>query len=124
MTYRQWLVKFGIYLGVEHCLKRGGFELAMIREEMLDLDLYDKDTDGDVWLLDVPRLGPFTRKVGSSDTLVLMEGADKVIEAGDFPMPGKPPPRDATPATAPFEVRTETPAFSKRALAAAGKLKA
>lgn len=104
--YRKWLVRYGIYLGAQLATQHGSTTLEAIRTEMADDGLLDGfDRHGDVWLLDVYRLGPFdvdAKRTGTNTALVLLPSA---VEAGFVESnkhPGPPPPKfDSPPMEAP-----------------------
>jgi hypothetical protein len=103
-NYRRWLVQYGIHLGVVTAHKRGLTSLGEIRAEMDEAGLLDGfERRGDVWLLDVRRLGPFTTEEGGM--LALIGG----IGPEHFPMPGPPPAMIDAPPAEPEEA-SEAPA--------------
>jgi hypothetical protein len=93
-NYRRWLVQYAIHVGVAIAakrraeLQRGEVTLEEIRSEMDDLGLLDGvERAGDVWALDIVRLGPFT--AGDQSGVYVLETG---ITPEDFPDPGQPPP--------------------------------
>lgn len=82
---REYLVRYGIAVGVRQAAKRGGTTVAAIHAEMRDDGALDGlEEPGHVWLLDVRRRGPFDPKVDG--TLGVFHGA----QAEDYPFPAPP----------------------------------
>ncbi len=87
-NYRAWLVKLVMHIGVRDCTRIGTTSLEEIREELLDLGvLAGYERAGDVFMLDLYRLGPFYRDDSNKSLFRKHAGA---VEA-DFPHPGAAP---------------------------------
>ncbi len=88
-NYRAWLVKLVMHIGVRDCEKMGTTSLEEIREELLDTGaLAGFERNGDVFMLELYRLGPFYRDEQNSALFRKHAGA----HSADFPHPGVAPP--------------------------------
>ncbi len=88
-AYRAWLVRMVMWLGVADCTRRGYTTLADIRDELLDLGVLDEfERNGDMFMLELYRVGPFYRDDTHSDRFKKFDGA----HVDDFAFPGPPPP--------------------------------
>lgn len=92
--YRRWLVRYGIWLAVQHIERspESTFTLARLRAEMDDDGLLDGfDRCGDMWLMQVVRTGPFEKPKGELEAYGLPRGYALEDAQEHFAHPGKPP---------------------------------
>lgn len=90
----EWLVAYGVWLGVQLCLKHGSFTFRQLRDELHDLELIpftgelralpQEYIDLDMAIV---RRGPFDRKPNTPNGMILLRNAD----VSKYPHPGPKP---------------------------------
>jgi hypothetical protein len=91
----EWRAKYGLWLAVQICRKRGRFTQLEVFNQMMDDGLLEPGTPRfQPWEIAYLRRGPFTHAYGTSNDLTFhRDGMNKTDEwyVAAYPHPGAPP---------------------------------